>query len=197
MTPYESYVMYLALKRHFTSESYDFIRYNGKVPVSTSAFDARKDKYQFQKLSKKADVRNYLLANFVEDGPDIWVGDLVSNGRSDYIYNVWLGRQQSLTRIFKNDLEKLKPDFDTNFTPTATSSHPYLLKLLLSKSISIETVIILNELVAFFPAWCRILKDDPVWKTVHMRCMKYKPFLNYDKQKFKELAIKTITENKD
>ena len=197
MTPYESYVMYLAMKRHFTSETYDFINYNGIIPVSPAAFDARKDKYQFQKLSKKTDVRNFLLSNFVENGPNIWVGDLVSNGRSDHIYNVWLGRQQSLTRTFINDLNKLKPDFDTNFVPTENSSHPYLLKLFLSKSISIETLIILNDLVAFFPAWCKILKDDPVWSTLHLRCKKYRPFLNYDKAKFKELAIKTINENKE
>jgi len=197
MTPYESYVMYLALKRHFTSESYDFIKYNGKIPVSPAAFDARKDKYQFQKLSKKEDVKNFLVANFVETGPNIWVGDLVSNSRSDHIYNVWLGRQQSLTRTFKTDLEKLKSNFDENFKPTETSSHPYLLKLFLSKSISIETLIILNELVAFFPAWCKILKDDPIWANVYLLCNKYKPFIKFDKQKFKELAIKTINDNKE
>jgi hypothetical protein len=60
MTPFESYTTFLALKNHFTTDSYDYIKYNGKVGAKPSSFDVRKDKYQFYKLSKHKDPLKYL-----------------------------------------------------------------------------------------------------------------------------------------
>ena len=38
MTPYETYVLYSALKNHFTTESYDFIKYNGSMSTGRKDF---------------------------------------------------------------------------------------------------------------------------------------------------------------
>ncbi len=40
---FKTYVDYLALKRHFTTKTYDYHKYNGKVKVSFEAFQTRKD----------------------------------------------------------------------------------------------------------------------------------------------------------
>ena len=53
MTGYEAFGIYQALKLHFTTDSYDFFKYNGKTNVSVNAFENRKDKYHFYKLSRK------------------------------------------------------------------------------------------------------------------------------------------------
>jgi hypothetical protein len=39
VTGYEVYKMYLALKQHFTKESYDYHTYNGKVRASEQSFE--------------------------------------------------------------------------------------------------------------------------------------------------------------
>jgi hypothetical protein len=78
---YEAFGLYESLKLHFTKDSYDFHKYNGKSNISVTSFENRKDKYHFYKLSrkfsKKEDLIEFLVANFVErDG--LWVGDLLT-----------------------------------------------------------------------------------------------------------------------
>ena len=85
---YDTYIAYLALQRHFTS-SYDYFKYNGKVNASPQSFEIRKDKFQFYKLSKHNDYKNYIVANMVNSDKKIWVGDLLTN-ESDDIYKQWL-----------------------------------------------------------------------------------------------------------
>ena len=81
---FETYVYYLALKRHFTS-NYDFVKYNGKVNARVDAFERRKDKFFFFKLSKRKDVKNFILANLLLK-PDAWAGSLVDSPEADKVY---------------------------------------------------------------------------------------------------------------
>ena len=53
MEPIDVYLMYCAMKAHFSKNDYDFITYNGKSRVSRNSFYKRKDRYFFVKLSKK------------------------------------------------------------------------------------------------------------------------------------------------
>jgi len=43
MTAFESYRVYSALKLHFTTDSYDYFKYNGKTKVTPENFEKRKD----------------------------------------------------------------------------------------------------------------------------------------------------------
>ena len=71
MTGYEAYGLYESLKLHFSKDSYDFFKYNGKTNISLNTFDNRKDKYHFHKLSRKFSDKdvliNFLVANFILD----------------------------------------------------------------------------------------------------------------------------------
>ena len=53
MTDFEAYRQFLALKLHFTSENYDYFRYNGKHNATMASFDKRTDKRLFKKLVRK------------------------------------------------------------------------------------------------------------------------------------------------
>lgn len=192
MEPFDAYVMYLALKRHFTSNSYDYVKYSGKVNASIASFDNRKDRYQFKKLSKKDNLESFLVANFIIN-PKIWVGELTSNQRCDIIYNNWMGRQQQLSKMFADDLEKLDDNFKSNFN----APHPTVLKLLLNEDITLETFIILEHLLDLGSRWSVSMKDDPMWGEIHNKCNKYKPFLGYDIIKMKKLVVKHIEENEE
>lgn len=184
MMPFEAYQTFLAVKSHFTTDNYDYVKYNGKVSASQTSFETRKDKYQFYKLSKHKDPLKYLVANFV-DGDLKWVGDLF-NDDSEKVYSEWLKRQQSLSYIFEQDLNKLLTDFDTNVI-VKNGQHPYLLKQYLRRQISIETIIILNDILGFFGHWNKKIEDTVLWPSIYKKLSKYKPFFHYDAFKCRKI----------
>ena len=69
MEPIDVYLMYCAMKAHFSKNDYDFLTYKGKSRVPRNSFYKRKDRIFFVKLSKKyeeyEDIKNYLVANFI------------------------------------------------------------------------------------------------------------------------------------
>ena len=58
--------------------------------------------------------------------------------------------------------------------------------------VAIETLVILNDLLNFFPVWEKKIIDDIVWPELKNKCEKYKPFLFYDKNKMKNILQEKI-----
>ena len=110
MTPFEAYKTYMALKKHFTSESYDYFKYNGKLKLNQDNFLKRKDKFFYEKLARKNDLVNFLLSNLVLN-PNIWIRDLL-NDSAEHNYTNWLKRIQSLTYTISQEASSLLEDFD-------------------------------------------------------------------------------------
>ena len=91
------------MKNHFTNRKYDFFRYGGKSSATVTSFNKRKDKYWFEKTSRKysdAEIVNFLLANFVTtDNPkNLWIGEIINSG--ERTYSDWMKRQQSMSYMF-------------------------------------------------------------------------------------------------
>ena len=63
--------MYLAIRLHFQSPNYDFVKYNGEIKCSRDSFMKRNDRYFFHKLAKRYNNRpeyqDFLVANFVTE----------------------------------------------------------------------------------------------------------------------------------
>ena len=186
LEPFEAYQKYLAIKRHF-SGNYDYFKYNGKVNVSKEKFDTRRDKYFFYKLSKKKEVVNYLLANIINDGPNFWVGN-VKDDIADKVYNNWKKRQETLSYTFKQDLDKLKENFDDNFT-IPQYGHPHLMLLYMRNDVCIETIIILDMLINYSKLWNKMLTPDVLWSNIYSRMVNYKPFLSINLDKYKKIVL--------
>jgi len=182
-----AYKQYVAIKNHFTSPYYDYFHYSGRVKAGKTTFERRNDKYFFVKLSKQKDIQGFLVANFVDNQAN-WIGDIINSRSSEKIYTAWLARQQSLQYIFQNDLDKLGDNFDQNIV-VVDGQHPPLLVKSLRKEISIETVVILNSLCKFFKHWSRSINDTVVWPAFKFKCVKYKPFLNFDEKKFRKIVV--------
>lgn len=183
MTAFEAYVMFLALKQHFTSD-YDYQKYRGKVRADPSKFEVKKDKYLFQKLAKRADPEMYIVANLI-DRDVTWGGDLFGE-LAERAYTDWLKRKESLSYIFKQDIGKLNDDFNSNFV-VEEGQHPYLLKLYKRKLICIETLIILDDILGFMKHWNKQINDSVIWPTIYRKCLKYRPFLEYTKGKYRTI----------
>jgi len=191
MTPFEAYQSYLAIKQHFTTQKYDAIKFKWKVRATADSFNKRKDKFFFEKLAKHEDPKQFLLANFVSN-ENIWVREIAYTESAKRIYEDWQKKIQSLTYIIQNDLSKLDEKFDENFKVN-DNQHPKLLKLYLGKDITLETVVVLIDLVSCLSMWNKKLANDPVWQSLSLKIRKYTPFLNYDKERIRKIIIDKFT----
>ena len=187
MTPFETYCEYVSLKNHFSKDSYDYFKYNGKTSLKPSSFQNRNDRVFFEKLAKHKDVHGFLVAN-LSINEKLWIRDLAYSDDAEQTYKNWLKNNQSLTYIFKQDLNKLDADFDKNFL-CVEHQHPVLLKLYLSSEISLETLCILLDVTKAYKYWCKEMEYDLVWDTLKNKVKKYIPFIKYDKEKFKKITL--------
>lgn len=190
MNAYEVYKMYVALKLHFTSESYDYFKFNGKVKTTESKFNVRKDRYFFQKLCNKYDrdmVRDYFVSNFVYD-VNSWVGS-ITRDRGEKIYSEWKRKQDSISYIITNEIDYLLDqveDFDSLFD-CKQNQHPIILKKHLSKKVSLETLIVLDDILKFTNRFDKQISEKLLWPKIKMSMIKYKPFMKCDYKKFKSV----------
>ena len=187
MSAFECYKEYVALKNHFTKPSYDYFKYNGQSRLKPSSFEVRKDKLFFQKLAKHPDVHNFLIANF-SDNEKSWIRELAYSETAEKTYKDWLKRQQSLSYVFKSELNQLDSNFNENFI-CKNNEHPILLKLFLGKQISLETFCLLLEFSGAKSYWDSKMQYDLVWDNLKTKVEKYSPFINCDKDKLKKIVL--------
>ena len=196
VTPFETYQTYLSMKSHFTNRKYDFFKYGGKSRATMSSFNKRKDKYWFEKTSRKysdEEVLNFLLANFVNtDTPqNLWIGEMINSGERTYAE--WMKRIQSLTYIFKEQSEKLLFENDLEKLFNCSKGHPLILKRYLGGEINLETFTILEKIFSFVKDFDKKL-DDPVWESVSLKVKKYLPFININVFQYKKILRELINE---
>ena len=195
VTPFETYQTYLSMKSHFTNRKYDFFKYGGKSRATMSSFNKRKDKYWFEKTSRKysdEEVLDFLLANFVNanNPQNLWIGEIINSGERTYAE--WMRRRQSLTYIFKEQSEKLLLESDLEKLFRCSKGHPIILKKYLGGEVSLETLIILEKVFSFVKDFDKKL-TDPVWETVSLKIKKYIPFININVYNYKKILKEVIS----
>ena len=196
VTPFETYQTYLSMKSHFTNKRYDFFKYGGKSRATMTSFNKRKDKYWFEKTSRKysdQEITDFLLANFVTTNTpqNLWIGEIINSGEKTYAD--WMKRQQSLTYLFKEQSKKLLSERELEEVFNCSKGHPPILKKYLGGEISLETFVIFEKIFSFGKKFNRKLKD-PVWETVSMKIKKYVPFLNINVFQYKKILREIINE---
>ena len=198
MTPFETYCLFLALKNHFTTESYDFFKYKGKTSATVKSFEARNDRFFFQKLSRKyssEQMPDMLVSNLLQGKK--WVGDFLADDAEE-IYFEYVKVKDSFTYIFKEETEKL---FTENTVEEVfrckQGKYPIILEKCLTGEMPLAIFVVLNDFFGFFDKLDKkVGKDDVIWSKIRLRCNKLRPFLVYDKQKLKE-HLKTLVLNTD
>lgn len=191
MSAYEAYKEYVALKSHFNKHDYDYIKYGGKIGISPASFEKRKDKIFFEKLSKKENIHDFLVANLSHNRA-LWAKPLAYDESSDKTYLEWKKRKQALSYHFKNDLNKLHPKFNKNLD--CKDGHPILFKTYLGGEICLETMCIILDLTEAIGYWDSQMEYDPVWDEYKTKIVKYTPFIQYDKDKFKKILLDFFSE---
>jgi hypothetical protein len=203
---FECFRLYSALRAYFLG-SFDFFKYDGKIKVSPSTYDKRKDKYFFQKLSKKYstdELKDYFVSNLVNNNTK-WTGDLVSIEAEDTYLN-FKKLIENFGYIFEVDcikLQRYQEDYRIKFIEffkTKSSFGPYLQFV----GIRRESMILLNEIVRFqinstlykpFELLSQVTNGTPMWDSEERPLLeKYTHFLRFDRPKIKKIIDKYLQE---
>lgn len=192
--PFESYKLYNALKLHFETDNYDAVKYNFKTSVKPTSFFKRKDKYFFAKLAStyESKLKDFYIANFKNDVK--YVGDMLNEGGEKF----YLDHKkicESLTYHFEKDINKLSGlnvTFD-EILESKQNSHPLIILLLLQEDILLETVIILDALTGFVERENKRISDTIIWPDIYRKLTKYKPFVNFNRDKCLSIVKKQFT----
>lgn len=169
---YETYLLYLALQKHFSSK-YDFFQYNGKVKASTEAYQRRSDIFSFEKLPKiipKEDHIDFFVAHFL-DNPKEWIKNMSKEK--------WEQRKaiyKNLPNKFREDLEYIKMIGPSDVLQTG-SDIPKIHRLVMDGTISLETAILIDTIFPYLDKHIEQVNVPFVWPEYHMKFKKYQPFL--------------------
>lgn len=147
------YRLYLMLKLHFAGRK-DVVKSKWNLKVSDNAYDSRKDKYIFEKLSEKFKLKVItiiLIGTFLEN-PKTWIGDL-SIGEIEQMYQRYLTRLKTVEIRFIDDIKSLKYIASLNnkmlkdvFEYNSKTKTSMVFEMLQKRLISFETFIMLDGL---------------------------------------------------
>lgn len=170
---YEVYIMYLALQRHF-STNYDYFLYNGKVKASIDTYSNRNDVFSFEKLSKiirKEDREDFFVAHFL-DNPKEWIRNMSKQKLDEYkaIY-------KNFPIKFEQDMQFIKMNIPSKMIACDANTIPSIHKNVISKNLSIESIIVLDMIFPFIDKHQEEVKVPFVWPDYISKINNYKPFV--------------------
>jgi hypothetical protein len=187
MDAFEAYKKYMAVKIHFKNDSYSYFRYGGKVKLTASSFETRKDRYQFHKLAMKfkgnVDDFEIFLASVLRDNPDVWIGNLCDAPTQ----TAWKHTKKNLMGLkyhFCNEVKQC--DSLDDALVVRQGEYPKIFKMFQQKKVSAETLCILNGTLNIFNYWDKTIADEIIWPKIKKSLLKYGEFLNsrYDKEEY-------------
>jgi len=189
---FDVFKVYLGVKLHFTTDTYDYIKYEGKVNCKLDTFTKRNDRYFFHKLSKQygqTDILDFFVANFASDSKG-WIGNLLQKDGRD-VYLDFKKRKEAFAYHFRNDCVRINDDFisnnlsfDDGFLCT-NGQHPRLLRLLIQKRASQQTIIVLDNFLSFSKNWSKEITEKVVWPKISHTLTRLKPFIRFNETECK------------
>jgi hypothetical protein len=196
LSAFDTFCLFMALRNHFTTDSYDFIKYKGKSRFTQESFLSNKDKLLYQKLSRACDendMRDYLIATFIADKR--WVRDFLEEEAKDR-FTEYRKRNQSLGYMFGNELDRLFLLQAPELAFKATGNYALPIRMYIQGDMSLETFALLNRYLGLVQSYdAKYGKDDIVWGRMSMLIRKFTPFLIYDEKKMKSILKDKINEN--
>ena len=194
MMPFDAYRCYLSLKNHFTKDHYDYHKYRGKTRATVQAFYKRKDRFWFEKFARSKndkEVEEFFVSNFIysTDPGTMWIGEMIKEGEGRY--TEWKKKVQSLSYIFKEEVENVFEEQKVDDAFNCSKGHPPILKSYLGGDTSLETMVICDIIFGYGKDFDKRL-NDPVWETVSRKIKKYKPFININVPRYKKILKEVV-----
>jgi hypothetical protein len=186
---FKAYRYYLAIKLHFTTDKFNVFENRGNVRGTREAFNARNDRYIFEKLAGKHDDDKEIIQFFVSNfayGNDtaIYAGQEAEDN-----FLEWQKRKQSITKVFIDDLAAMLMHVETNkLKHTAIfgftdNEYPVALSMFIGGKITIETLRILDDITNVVEEWKNHSSVKYIWDDELRRVTKLTGFVKYDKIK--------------
>ena len=188
----QAYRYYMALKLHFSKDSFDVFK-NPKINCSQKSFEKRNDRFLFEKMAKKHPVDKELIQFYVAN---------FAYGNTNFVYNEeestscyfeWRRRRESTTKVFSDDIDKIIQVAQKNkLTKTEVldftfSTPSAILSLYLGGHISIETVRIIDDYLNIVANWGNADLKSAFWDNDIRRISKLKKFVRYDSYRIKPI----------
>lgn len=199
MNGFKAYRYYLALKLHFTNDKFNVFENRGNVKGSLQTFEARNDSYLFEKLARRfstdKECIQYFVANFAYNNDNM----IYEPGEAEQHYVEWQSRKEAISRIFKDDLETIQLEIDKNgydysdvFNCTLNDL-PLIIKLYLGNKITIETMVILNELENLSVKWLENASISLIMEQDIRKIRKLSGFVTYNKDRINKIFSEFTT----
>ena len=193
--------LYHSIRLHFSS-NYDFFKYRGKTGKFGN-LDKKRGKNFIFRLEKKYgdEFANFLVCMFTYHDKNDWRLDQFIGVENEKIYDHWKSKMTSLPYYFEQDLNFLKDlnvPFNDMFKCTVikngikSKSHPLILKHYIKEDINLETLIVIDIVLGYFQHWDKSMENDFMWKDLHFKIKKYKPFLTISKERYKKILKKVF-----
>ena len=196
---FRAYKVYRGVYAHFFGE-YDYFKYGGSGPWnnpdSMEKFFNKNESGNFSMqrtiftniantFDSKENLVLFFLSQFTNEliYPTVFDTDIYDEYK-ERMNNFNFHIQQDIGEILKC-MKEYDKSFDEIFI-TNSMNHPYILKLGLSKRISLETFAVLDMILNFIPQIDRYLKD-PIWQDYKKLVLNYKPFLEVDINKMRKI----------
>ena len=206
-TTYEAWYTYLGLYAHFRSadRSYDYFKYNGKLKFSGIASMEKSflkhenngsfsmQRKIFQDLGNRFTNKEALIFFYLSQ----FTNSIMYPSHFDTdIYDEYVERMNNFYLYLEQDVDRIKrytDKYDMFFNDLFNVdgiNHPVIMKLSLSKTISLETFVVLNKMLGFIPNIDKAL-NDPIWQDHSFLAKNYEPFVKIDEEKSRKI-IKDI-----
>lgn len=195
-----AYRMYLAVKLHFLTDKYDLREQNARVRINHKTFQERNQEVLYAKFADmfddKTEMAQYLVSNFAYGA---WGNTDIVSGTSEARKNhkEWKRRKESITQVFKNDLNKIRLEFEKNNMVSILKDLeedcpriPYLFQMFIGNHITLETLIIIDSLHPYLHIWKKNM--DNLFGDELRRLVKSKRFVKFDEAKLKPIFMELI-----
>lgn len=190
MDGFKAYRYYLAIKLHFTTEKFNVFENRGNVKGTRDTFNARNDRYIFEKLANKyetdREIIQFFVANFAYSSDTaIYEGKEATDN-----FLLWNKRKQSITQTFIDDLANILNHIETNKTSVflfENDKYPALMQLYMGNKVTIETLRIIDDIYPFLESWSQHNSVKYMWSTELLRIKKLTGFVKYDKIKIEKI----------
>lgn len=186
MSPFEAFQMYHAVKRHFTTKSFDYFKYNGKTNLKLEHFKKRKDRHIFERLAQRQDLLKYLVANMTAN-PSFWPLDPHAVG----FYVGYCRFFDSLSYNVKNEIEELSRITGSvkELIEAPPDDYPQIIRLYHERQVNIWFLSVFADCVGCISYWKKEYKDDLLIEPILLTLQKHRPFLDYDKKTIKKVIV--------
>lgn len=202
VAPFDVWSIYTSINLHFKKGgSYDAFKFNFKGPrLKRETFMANRNRYSFEKLARSYPKKNDLICYFMSN---VIAGNVWINNMNEGTYSEWNARIQALDYRFKNEMsdaamlaQRNSYSFDELFNPRDKSDVPAIYKLYQAEKVSLESLVILDNLLNYTKSINKNLSDPlEISSDISHRIIKYKPFLRSEMnvEKHKEIVINLFT----